>query len=67
MDFIQQIVNNKIVVPISSQPELGSSVGSETRVYDPERIMKLHERLSEIKNILYSHDIVRYSTESLRV
>ena len=57
LDFIQKILKNEIVlnnivVPISSQTESEGSEGSETRVYDPERIMKLHERLSEIKDIL---------------
>jgi hypothetical protein len=52
MDFIQKRKNNEIDVPISSQGEPGGSQGSETRVYDPERIMKLHERLSEVKDIL---------------
>lgn len=54
LDFIQKILKNEIVVPISSQTELGGSGGSETRVYDPERIMKLHERLSDVKDILDS-------------
>jgi Pyruvate/2-oxoacid:ferredoxin oxidoreductase delta subunit len=52
MDFIKEIANNEIVVPISSQAESEGSEGSETRVYDPERIMELYERLSEIKDIL---------------
>jgi hypothetical protein len=52
LDFIQKILNNEIVVPISSQTDSGGAGGSETRVYDPERIMKLHELLSEIKDIL---------------
>lgn len=51
-DFIRKIANNEIVVPISSQAESGGSEGSETRVYDPERIMELHERLGEINAIL---------------
>jgi hypothetical protein len=33
---------------ISSRGELENSQGSETRAYDPERVMKLHERLGEI-------------------
>lgn len=53
-DFIDKLVNNqiKIVKPISSQGESEDSQGSETRVYDPERIMKLQERLGEIEIIL---------------
>jgi hypothetical protein len=51
-DFIQKLSKKEIYVPISSQGELESSQGSETRVYDPDRIMKLHERLSEIQAIL---------------
>ena len=35
-------------MPISSQGELGNSQGSETRAYDPERVMKLHERLERL-------------------
>lgn len=52
MDFIQRILKNEINASISSQGELESSQGSETRVYDPARIMQLHERLSEIQAIL---------------
>lgn len=51
-EFIMKLLNKEIVVPISSQGGPGGSQGSETRVYDPERIMKLHERLSEIEAIL---------------
>lgn len=53
IDFIQKLSKKEIYVPISSQGELESSQGSETRVYDPDRIMKLHERLSEIQAILH--------------
>jgi hypothetical protein len=35
-------------MPTSIQGELENSQGSETRAYDPERVMKLHERLGEI-------------------
>lgn len=51
-EFLMKLLKKEIVVPISSQGEPGGSQGSETRVYDPERIMKLHERLSEIEAIL---------------
>ncbi len=35
-------------MPISSQVNQEWLKGSETRVYNPERIMKLHERLEKI-------------------
>ena len=37
---------------ISSQANLERLEGSETRAYDPARIMKLHERLEGIKSNL---------------
>ena len=39
-------------MPISSQANLERLEGSETRAYDPARIMKLHERLEGIKSNL---------------
>lgn len=36
-------------MPISSQARQECREGSETRVYDPERVMKLHERLEKIQ------------------
>lgn len=39
---------NSESMPISSQGELENSQGSETRAYDPERVMKLHERLEKL-------------------
>lgn len=39
---------------ISSQANSGGLEGSETRVYDPERVMELHERLRGIKEFLNS-------------
>lgn len=51
-DFILRLRDGEIVVPISSQGESGDSQGSETRVYDPARIMELHERLGEINDLL---------------
>lgn len=39
---------------ISSQANSGGLEGSETRAYDPERVMKLHERLEELKTYLNS-------------
>lgn len=44
-------LKNLLVVstmPISSQARQEWREGSETRVYDPERVMKLHERLEKI-------------------
>lgn len=38
---------------ISSQATLERVEGSETKVYDPERVMKLHERLGQIENEIY--------------
>ena len=35
-------------MPISSQAKPGGLEGSETRAYDPERVMKLHERLEKL-------------------
>jgi hypothetical protein len=52
IDFIKKIAKNEIIVPISSQPASEGSGGLETRVFDPERIRILHERLSDVKNIL---------------
>nr|ALO21643.1 putative HNH homing endonuclease [Stephanosphaera pluvialis] len=52
MDFLLKLKKQDFNVLISSQTVLGGTGGSETRVYNPERIKKLHERLNEIKNIL---------------
>ena len=49
--FILLLLKGEIVMPISSQADSKESEGSETRVYDPERIMKLHERLTEIEKL----------------
>lgn len=38
--------------PISSQASPGGEEGSETKAYDPDRIMKLHERLGVISKQL---------------
>ena len=35
-------------MPISSQGKLENFQGSETRAYDPDRVMKLHERLEKL-------------------
>ncbi len=40
--------------PISSQAHSEEWEGSETRAYDPERIMKLQERLGQIELELFS-------------
>jgi hypothetical protein len=37
---------------ISSQANSEGLEGPETRVYDPERVMRLHERLEKVKKIL---------------
>lgn len=48
-EFILKLINNNNKKLISSQGESEDSQGSETRVYDPERIMKLHELLGKIE------------------
>lgn len=50
--FIQQILNKEIEMPISSLIGPNEPVGSETRVYAPERLKRLHEYLVEIKDVL---------------
>jgi len=52
--ILDNLLNNQKSMPISSQANSEELEGSETRVYDPERIMKLQERLEKIKNILKS-------------
>ncbi len=47
-DFLFGLLYLASFTPISSQANSGGLEGSETRVYDPERIMELHERLSKI-------------------
>lgn len=42
----------KVSMPTSSQASLERLEGSETRVYDPARIMKLHERLERMQKQL---------------
>lgn len=42
----------KFQLEISSQTSKQLDLGSETRVYDPQRIMKLHERMVELRLIL---------------
>jgi len=39
-------------MPTSSQGSLKEEQGSETRVYDPKRIMELHARLENLKEEL---------------
>lgn len=46
--FLLFLCKNVKPMPISSQGELENSQGSETRAYDPERVMKLHERLEKL-------------------
>jgi hypothetical protein len=47
-EFLLFLYRDEKHMPISSQGELENSQGSETRVYDPERVMKLHERLERL-------------------
>ena len=42
-----------LTTPISSQAPKEFGEGSETRVYDPERVMELHERMAKLKEYLY--------------
>lgn len=51
--FILENPQNLQTMLISSQGELENSQGSETRVYNPERVMKLHERLEGLKYIIH--------------
>ena len=47
-EFLVFLCRTTKSMPISSQGELENSQGSETRAYDPERVMKLHERLEKL-------------------
>lgn len=49
-DFLLSLLDESM--SISSQANSEELEGSETRAYDPERVMKLHERLEEIKQRL---------------
>nr|ALO20955.1 putative HNH homing endonuclease [Microglena monadina] len=67
-DFLLFILSEQEKTPftlISSQANPEGLEGSETRAYDPERVMKLHERLERVLETLY--DIVRNSLETRRV
>lgn len=44
--------SNYLFMPISSQAILEKIEGSETKAYDPDRIMKLHERLEKLSQTL---------------
>nr|YP_009185207.1 putative HNH homing endonuclease [Bracteacoccus giganteus]YP_009185246.1 putative HNH homing endonuclease [Bracteacoccus giganteus]ALO63559.1 putative HNH homing endonuclease [Bracteacoccus giganteus]ALO63561.1 putative HNH homing endonuclease [Bracteacoccus giganteus] len=46
--------SQSIETTISSQSSEESDDGSETRVYDPERIKRLHERMAQLRETLYS-------------
>nr|ALH06408.1 putative HNH endonuclease [uncultured Trebouxia]ALH06410.1 putative HNH endonuclease [uncultured Trebouxia]ALH06456.1 putative HNH endonuclease [Trebouxia decolorans] len=49
LDFLKFLMTDSIKsTPISSQVFQEWKEGSETRVYDPARVMKLHERLGKI-------------------
>jgi hypothetical protein len=53
-DFLLLLLEPKqeASTPISSQANSEELEGSETRAYDPERVMKLQERLEKVKEIL---------------
>lgn len=44
--------HNAFSTPISSQATSEEVEGSETRIYDPERVMEFHERLGQIETEL---------------
>jgi hypothetical protein len=53
IDFLDDLLKNKTVsMPISSQASWEQEEGSETRVYDPKRIMELQERVKKASIIL---------------
>ena len=52
LDFVLPTSNPLQFMLISSQATSGEVEGSETRVYDPERVMKLHERLGRSETYL---------------
>lgn len=54
LEFLIKLKNKEVEldVLISSQTSPEGVGGSETRLYDPERIMKVHERLDRLKPIL---------------
>jgi hypothetical protein len=47
-----KVKKTKLMMPISSQAPKEFGEGSETRVYDPERVMELHERMAKRKAYL---------------
>jgi hypothetical protein len=54
-EFLMLIIEeNKLSMPISSQTSLKKLEGSETRVYDPNRVMRLHEFLERVDQNLQS-------------
>ena len=60
LEFIGKLINNQV--------QLESWKGLETRTYDPERVMKSHERLAQLQYKLEVGDeIVRHSDERRRV
>jgi hypothetical protein len=52
MKYLLSLIQQSKSKPISSQANPGGLEGSETRVYDPERVKKLHERLGGISKEL---------------
>jgi hypothetical protein len=60
LDFISKLINNQV--------QLESWKGLETRTYDPERVMKSHERLAQLQlKLEVGDEIVRHSDERRRV
>lgn len=52
IEFCDKLKNGTLSTSISSQASWGQEEGSETRVYDPVRIMELQERLKKIQPVL---------------
>ena len=52
IEFCEKLKNSNLSTPISSQASWEQEEGSETRVYDPVRIMELQERLKKIQPVL---------------
>jgi hypothetical protein len=52
IEFCEKLKNGTLFTSISSQASWEQEEGSETRVYDPVRIMELQERLKKIQSFL---------------
>jgi hypothetical protein len=60
LEFISKLINNQV--------QLENWKGLETRAYDPERVMKSHERLAQLQfKLEVGDEIVRHSDERRRV